>query len=116
MVEVTRRTRVSPPLMHAFRAAHEAGDATSKIDLRTESGDRIIAGRRLRSRQAITERVLRREVAQDLDALLNTIAMESAVDMADTPYVRRSVLNFGLPDIASLTIDASEMKRISEEI
>jgi type VI secretion system protein ImpF len=116
MAEVTRRTRVSPPLMHAFRAAHEAGDATSRIDLRTEGGERVIAGRRLRPRQVITEQVLRREVALDLDALLNTIAMESAVDMTDAPYARKSVLNFGLPDISTLTIDASDMKRIPEEI
>src|SRR3954454_6950215 len=116
MAEVNRENPVSPPPMHAFRAAHEAGDATSRIDLRTEGGDRVIAGRRLRPRQVITEQVLRREVARDLDALLNTIAMESAVDMTDAPYARKSVLNFGLPDISTLTIDASDMKRIPEEI
>ena len=116
MAEINRKTHVSPPLMHAFRAAHEAQDATSKIDLRTEGGERVIAGRRLRPRQAITEQMLRREVARDLDALLNTVAMESTVDMAEAPYVRKSILNFGLPDIASLTIDAVEVKRIPEEI
>ena len=116
MAEVNRKTHVSPPLMHAFRAAHEAKDATSKIDLRTEGGERVIAGRRLRPRQAITEQMLRREVARDLDALLNTVAMESTVDMAEAPYVRKSILNFGLPDIASLTIEAVEVKRIPEEI
>src|SRR3569832_2669153 len=98
MADITRKTHVSPPLMHAFRASHEAKDATRRIDLRTSDGDRVIAGRRLRPRQVITEQVLRREVARDLDALLNTIAMESAVDMADAPYARKSVLNFGLPD------------------
>ena len=109
MAEVTRKTHVSPPLMHAFRAAHEAGDATSKIDLRTSDGDRVIAGRRLRPRQVITEQVLRREVARDLDALLNTIAFESTIEMADAPYARKSILNFGLPDISNLTIDTREI-------
>ena len=116
MAEINRKTHVSPPLMHAFRAAHEAKDATSEINLRTEGGERVIAGRRLRPRQAITEQMLRREVARDLDALLNTVAMESTVDMAEAPYVRKSILNFGLPDIASLTIEAVEVKRIPEEI
>ncbi len=106
MAEVNRKTHVSPPLMHAFRAAHEAKDAASKIDVRTDGGERVIAGRRLRPRQAITEQMLRREVARDLDALLNTVAMESTVDMTNAPYVRKSILNFGLPDISSLTIDA----------
>jgi type VI secretion system protein ImpF len=116
MAQVTRKTHVSPPLMHAFRAAHEAGDATSKIDLRTNDGDRIIAGRRLRPRQVITEQVLRREVARDLDALLNTIALESTVEMEGAPHARKSVLNFGLPDISNLSIDTIEIKRIPEEI
>lgn len=116
MAEVNRKTHVSPPLMHAFRAAHEARDATTRIDLRTDGGERVIAGRRLRPRQAITEQMLRREVARDLDALLNTVAMESTIDMEEAPYVRKSILNFGLPDIASLTIDAAEVKRIPGEI
>jgi type VI secretion system protein ImpF len=116
MAEVNRKTHVSPPLMHAFRAAHEAGDAATKIDVRTDGGERVIAGRRLRPRQAITEQVLRREVARDLDALLNTVAMESSVDMTNAPYVRKSILNFGLPDISSLTIDAMEIKRIPGDI
>jgi type VI secretion system protein ImpF len=116
MAELNRKTHVSPPLMHAFRAAHEARDATTKIDLRTDGGERVIAGRRLRPRQAITEQMLRREVARDLDALLNGVAMESTVDMEEAPYVRKSILNFGLPDISSLTIDAAEAKRIPGEI
>jgi type VI secretion system protein ImpF len=116
MADDIRKTRISPPLMRAFRAAHEAKDATTKIDLRTTDGDRIVAGRRLRPRQVITEKVLRHEVARDLDALLNTIAMESTVDMGDVPFARKSIVNFGLPDISSLTIDSTEIKRIPDEI
>jgi type VI secretion system protein ImpF len=116
LADLTQKTHVSPPLMHAFRAAHEAKDATTKIDLRTSDGDRVIAGRRLRPRQVITERVLRREVARDLDALLNTVALESTVEMMDAAYARKSVLNFGLPDISTLTIDSRELKRVPEEI
>src|SRR5262249_24702109 len=100
MSDVTRKTRLSPPLMHVFRAAHEAKDAATKLDIRTESGDRVVAGRRLRARQVITEPVLRREVARDLVDLLNTVAMESTVDMSEAEWVRKSVLNYGLPDVA----------------
>ncbi len=116
MANIIRKTHISPPLMRAFRAAHEAGDATSKIDLRTTDGDRIVSGRRLRPRQVITEKVLRHEVARDLDALLNTVALESSVEMDETPFARKSILNFGLPDISNLTIDTTEIKRIPEEI
>ena len=102
--------------MQVFRASHEVKDAKTKIDIRTASGDRVIAGRRLRARQAITESVLRREVSRDLEALLNSIAMESTVDMSEAPHVRKSILNFGLPDIAHRTIDEAGVRKIPEEI
>jgi type VI secretion system protein ImpF len=102
--------------MHVFRAAHEAKDAAKKIDIRTEAGERVIAGRRLRPRQVITESALRRDVARDLEALLNTIAMESTIDMTGIPLVRRSILNFGLPDIANRTIDEIGVRNVPDEI
>jgi len=116
MVDVTRKTRLSPPLMHVFRAAHEAKDATKKMDIRTEAGDRVIAGRRLRARQVITEPVLRREVVRDLDDMLNTIAMESTVDMSQAEYARKSILNYGLPDITHRTIDEAGVNDIPDEL
>jgi len=36
--------------------------------------------------------------------------------MTDAVYARKSVLNFGLPDISSLTIDTRELARIPDEI
>src|ERR1700687_1603408 len=105
MARVSGTTRLSPPLMYVFRAAHEAKDAKKKVEIRNEAGERVIAGRRLRARQVITETILRREVSRDLEALLNTIAMESTIDMTETPYARRSILNYGLPDVANRTID-----------
>jgi type VI secretion system protein ImpF len=42
--------------------------------------------------------------------------MESTVEMTETSYARRSVLNFGLPDISPLTIDTVQIKRIPDEI
>jgi type VI secretion system protein ImpF len=116
VAEVTSKTRLSPPLMHAFRAAHEAKDAAKKLDIRTESGDRVIAGRRLRARQVITEPMLRREVSRDLEALLNCVALESTIDLTDVPYARKSILNYGLADIAHRTIDERSVGNIPEEI
>jgi type VI secretion system protein ImpF len=116
MAGVSSKTRLSPPLMHVFRAAHEAKDANKKVDLRDETGERVIAGRRLRARQPITETLLRREVSRDLDALLNTVALESTVDMTDAPYVRKSILNFGIPDLTRRSIDEVGVNDIPEEI
>jgi len=111
-----RQSRLSPPLMYVFRAAHEAKDAKRIIDQRNEAGDRVIAGRRLRARQVITESMLRREVSRDLDALLNTVALDATVDMEHAPHVRKSILNFGIPDIAVRTIDENGVNEIPEEI
>jgi len=110
------KIRLSPPLMHVFRAAHEAKDSAKKVDIRNESGDRVLAARRLQARQVITESMLRREVGRDLDALLNTISLESTVDMADAPYARKSILNFGIPDVTHRTIDEVGVAEIPEEI
>jgi len=116
MAELSSKTRLAPPLMYVFRAAHEAKDARKKVDIRNEAGDRVIAGRRLRARQVITESVLRREVSRDLEALLNAIAMESTIDMTETPHARKSILNFGLPDVADRTIDENAVGDIPGEI
>ena len=102
--------------MQVFRAAHNAKDAKKRMDLRDEAGERVLAGRRLRARQVITEAVLRQEVARDLDALLNTIALESSIDMTDAPYVRKSIVNFGIPDLTKRSIDEVGVNDIPDEI
>jgi type VI secretion system protein ImpF len=116
MAGSTRKDRLSPPLMYAFRAAHAARDATKKIDLRDEAGERVIAGRRSVARTPISESLLRREVARDLDSLMNTIAFESAEDLSGFDQVRKSILNYGLPDITHRSIDEHSVDEISNEI
>ena len=102
--------------MHAFRSAHAERDAKKKLDLRDESGERLLAGRRLNARVAITEMTLRREVARELESLMNTIAMESSEDLAPFDAVRNSILNYGFPDVAHRTIEDSGVDDIRGEI
>lgn len=116
MADLARKERLSPPLMYAFRTAHEARDAKKKLDLRDEGGERVIANRRTAARVAITEPTLRREVSRDLDALMNTIALESTQDLREYEHVRKSVLNFGLPDIAHRSIDELSLEEVKYEI
>ncbi len=116
MARISSKTRLSPPLMHVFRAAHEAKDAKKRTDVRSEGGDRTVVSRRLRVGQVITEPVLRREVTRDLETLLNAIALESTIDMSEAEYARKSILNFGLPDITHRTIDETGVDEIPDEI
>lgn len=108
--------RLAPPLMFAFRAAHEKRDAKEALDLRDARGERVIAPRRAPSRAPISESALRREVSNDLADVLNTVNLDAAIGLDDVPEVARSVLNFGFPDLTSITIDENRLVNLSRDI
>jgi len=116
MVDKGKSERLSPPLMYAFRAANQARDAKKKLDLRDESGERVIAGRRVPARAVITEPLLKRELSYDLEALVNTVCLDATQDLSGFDHVRRSILNFGFPDIAHRSIDELSVTDIKDEI
>ena len=66
------------------RASRRATPRRSSI-CATKRGERVIAGRRTAARAAITEPMLRREVARDLDALMNTI--DARIDAGPAPSI-----------------------------
>ena len=111
-----KNDRLAPPLMYAFRAAHDKRDARQRLDLRDEAGERVIATRRATTRSPISESGLRREVMTDLLALLNTTNLDSAADLSRLPAVRGSILNFGFPDLSSRTIDENSLSQVAREI
>ena len=116
MAAGNHKDRLSPPLMLAFRSANAARDAKTKIDLRNDQGERLIAGRRATGRTPISESLLRREVARDLEALMNTVALESTEDLSGFERVQRSILNYGFPDIAHRSIDEISVDDLGDEI
>jgi type VI secretion system protein ImpF len=116
MKVTARKNRLSPPFMYAFRSAHENKDARQRLDLRDEAGDRVIAPRRAAVRTTITEPLLRREVKRDLEALVNAVAVESTEDLSGLELVRKSILNYGLPDIVHRSIDEAGVASINQEI
>jgi type VI secretion system protein ImpF len=60
--------------------------------------------------------MLQEEVVRDLVILLNTTNLESTVDLEGHESVRRSILNYGIPDIAHRTIDELGVADIAAEI
>ena len=110
------KERLAPPLMFAFRTAHEKRDAKKTLDLRDAAGERVIAPRRASSRAPISESGLRREVGADLVDLLNTINLDAAIGLENAPEVARSVLNYGFPDLSMCTIDEQRLVELSREI
>jgi type VI secretion system protein ImpF len=110
-----KNDRLAPPLMHAFRAAHRERDAAAPVDIR-DRGDRVLASRRAAARAPISENELRKLVNSDLVALFNTTNLNSAEDLSSAPEVRRSILNFGFPDLTWRTIDENDVNSIAREI
>ena len=98
--------RLRAPLMYAFRSAAAAGDAKKKLDIR-EGGERVIASRLAVStkRRSLSDTALKALLAEDVGHLFNTIDLESAdPELIDgLEHVRESILNYGLPDIATST-------------
>jgi type VI secretion system protein ImpF len=111
----SKYSRLAPPLMFAFREAHRERDARTRIERRDAGGERVIAGRRAGVR-GITEAELRREVIGDLEALLNTISLGSAIALERDEPVRGSILNFGRPDLARRSVSEPTIAAIAEEI
>jgi len=110
-----KNDRLAPPLMQAFRAAHRSRDAKAPADVR-EGGERVLSSRRTSSRTPISESELRHIVISDIGALLNTVNFGSAQDLSQAPEVGKSVLNFGFPDIARLSIDENAVFSIAHQL
>jgi type VI secretion system protein ImpF len=110
-----RRQQSQVPLMYAFRDAFKAGDARKTSDVRVD-GERVISGRSALRRGGAGEAALKENLAIDLVSLVNTIDLGSVVDLDDLPYVAKSVLNYGLDDIAHLTSDESRVSDVGRNL
>ena len=116
MNDIRRPDRLAIPLMQAFRTSFRARDSAKIIEQRDEFGDRVVAGRRSSPRRAANEQLLRQDLGEDIATLLNTVSLASAEDLEAFPFVAKSVLNFGLADLSSKSIDSEAFDRIGEEL
>jgi type VI secretion system protein ImpF len=102
--------------MYAFRESFRKRDAERTIDTFNDAGERVLTGRRSSPRSAVAEPVLRGELSEDVSALLNTVNFGSAQDLAEFAQVRRSILNYGVPDLASVTSGSLAAGSIAVEL
>jgi type VI secretion system protein ImpF len=103
------------PLMLAFREAFQEGDAKKRIEERV-AGERVISSRGALKRRGANEALLKRDLAVDLVSLANTIDLASAIDISDLDYVKRSVVNYGLPDFSALTSLDNKVGGIGQQL
>jgi len=64
----------------------------------------------------VTSRRLKEYVKRDLAWLLNTVNLESVVDLDSCPRVAESVLNFGMPDLTGTTVNNINTKLLERKV
>ncbi len=71
-----------------------------------------------REARVLSKSRMRQSVLRDLAWLLNATQLEAVTDLANVPFVRRSVLNFGLPALSGRTassLDVTDLTRAVRE-
>jgi len=67
-------------------------------------------------RRSLDEAELKRSIAENVAHIVNTIDLQSALDVSSYSYVRKSVLNFGLYDFHGLTSEGQKTSLIEQNI
>ena len=97
MPELTQKERLQPSLLDRL-----ADDEPQK---KVESRDKRV----------LSFSKLKQSVIRDLEWLLNTGSLETTEDLSSNPQVRKSVLNFGIPDLTGTTtknVDSTALERM----
>lgn len=68
------------------------------------------------SQQSMSQTQFKEAVIRDLGWLLNSVALDVCVDLSKYPEVRRSVLNYGLPDMSGHTSSNVDVMTIESSI
>ena len=116
MADAPKVDRFAPPLMQVFRDAFRKRDSAKVLDLRDESGNRVVSGRRGSPRRMASEHNLRQDLAGDLISLLNTVNLASAIDLEDFEHVQKSIINYGLHDLSSISIDEVAVNTVGDKL
>ena len=100
MAELTPQERLQPALLD--RLTDEEPDKQQEA----------------RENRVLSKSRLRQAVLRDLAWLFNATRLEASTDLSAVPYVRRSVINYGLPALsgkAASSLDVSELERAIRE-
>ena len=91
------RGRAQISLMHVFR---DTGQQSRKPA--DPNDEREINRRAIERREGVGESTLRGHLQVDLGSLLNTVRLDTIVDLEGADYVKRSVLNYGFRDFSAV--------------
>lgn len=98
MAELTQKERLQPSLL----------DRLTDDEPHTQQESR--------EKRVLSMYKLRQSVLRDISWLLNTDSFESVVDLTDYPEVAKSVLNYGIRDLAGRTVAGISLSEIEKEL
>ncbi|MCV0426074.1 MAG: type VI secretion system baseplate subunit TssE [Roseibium sp.] len=109
--------KLHSPLMWAFRALDDPDYKAAQARQNESQGEqKLKSGRRLSRAHGVSEHTLISEVRRDLQALLNTVNLNSTQSLSDFPEVENSILNYGLPDLSVHVVDSIRIDRLADDI
>lgn len=96
-------------------------ELTSKEHLQPSLLDRLTDLNPARESDTFDERImslrrLRESVFRDLEWLLNTACLSTNQELTDYPEVKRSVLNYGIPDIAGGSASGRDIPKMQRDL
>ena len=69
-----------------------------------------------RDKRVLSMHKLRRSVLRDVSWLFNSDSFESVTDLTDYPEVAKSVLNYGMKDLAGITMSGANLPEIEKRL
>ena len=96
MAELTQKERLQPSLLDRLTDDEPHNQVES------------------RDKRVLSMNKLRQSVLRDVSWLLNTDSMDSVVDLTNYPEVGRSVLNYGIKDLAGRTSVGANLSEIEK--
>ncbi len=103
-------------LMNVFRQAARERDSRKVDNTLSEDGGRVLSSRTIERREGAGQATLRDHLAQDLGNLMGTIHLEAAQSLDGLDHVRKSVLNYGMQDMTSLTTDDFKNAKVIRDL
>ncbi|WP_116085637.1 type VI secretion system baseplate subunit TssE [Tropicimonas sp. IMCC34011] len=114
MADLSRQP-LQVPLMYAFREAFEAKDA-KKGEHEYRDGARVLSDRGATRRRGANEAQLKADLEIDLNKLANTINLAAAEDLSPFPFVRRSILNYGVVDLSLVSEHGEAVRALTRDL
>lgn len=98
MAELTQKERLQPSLLDRL-----TDDAPNEL-------------KESREQRVLSLSKLRQGVLRDLAWLLNTSTLDTVQNLDDYPFVKHSVVNFGIHDLVGTTLSSADVPEIQKQI